>query len=121
MLVFDHDITVIVECCTNAHKTIIVLVVRKSLEEHQSAVDDMNEEEKGFEITVAKSLVEIQKLEAQKQSQQQLLAEHFKNTMAISDATFGNRTRRYHKKCKLTRHKQDEIYSFATIIGNKHL
>jgi len=40
-------------------------------------------------MSVAKSLVEIQKLEAQKQSQQQLLAEHFKNTMAISDATFG--------------------------------
>jgi hypothetical protein len=59
------------------------------LEAHKSAVDGMDEEEKGFEMSVAKSLVEIQKLEAQKQSQQQLLAEHFKNTMAISDATFG--------------------------------
>ena len=49
----------------------------------------MDEEEKGFELAVAKSLVEIQKLEAQKQSQQQLLAEHFKNTMAITDADFG--------------------------------
>lgn len=63
-------------------------VSRKSLEEHQSNVDDMDEEEKGFELAVAKSLVEIQKLEAQKQSQQQLLAEHFKNTMAITDANF---------------------------------
>ena len=52
-------------------------------------MDDMDEEEKGFELAVAKSLVEIQKLEAQKQSQQQLLAEHFKNTMAITDADFG--------------------------------
>ena len=52
-------------------------------------MDDMDEEEKGFELAVAKSLVEIQKLEAQKQSQQQLLAEHFKNTMAITDANFG--------------------------------
>ena len=59
------------------------------MEAHQSAVDGMDEDEKGFEMSVAKSLVEIQKLEAQKQSQQQLLAEHFKNTMAISDATFG--------------------------------
>ena len=62
---------------------------RKSLEEQQSAVENMDEEEKGLEMAMAKSLVEIQKLEAQKQSQQQLLAEHFKNTMAVSDATFG--------------------------------
>ena len=59
------------------------------MEEHQSAVENMDEEEKGLEMAMAKSLVEIQKLEAQKQSQQQLLAEHFKNTMAVSDATFG--------------------------------
>jgi hypothetical protein len=58
-------------------------------------VDDMDEEEKGFELAVAKSLVEIQKLEAQKQSQQQLLAEHFKNTMAITDANFGKLYFRY--------------------------
>ena len=67
----------------------LVHFFRKSLEEHQSNVDGMDDEEKGFEMSVAKSLVEIQKLEAQKQSQQQLLAEHFKNTMAITDADFG--------------------------------
>ena len=59
------------------------------MEDHQSGAESLDEEEKGLEMAMAKSLVEIQKLEAQKQSQQQLLAEHFKNTMAISDATFG--------------------------------
>jgi hypothetical protein len=32
------------------------------MEEHQSSADDMGEEEKGFEMAIAKSLVEIQKL-----------------------------------------------------------
>ena len=36
-------------------------------------MESMDEEEKGLEMAMAKSLVEIQKLEAQKQSQQQLL------------------------------------------------
>ena len=74
---------------------------RKSLEEHQSAVESMDEEEKGLEMAMAKSLVEIQKLEAQKQSQQQLLAEHVKNTMAISDATFGELLKRSERQLSL--------------------
>jgi len=77
------------------------------MEEHQSSTTDMGIEEKGLEMAIANSLVEIQKLvsetlisvgsvsfsfvnikltqEAQKQNQQLLLAEHFKNTLAIME------------------------------------
>ena len=62
---------------------------RKSLAEHKAAVKAMDKEKKDLEETVAKSSSEQHRLETQRNNQQALLAEHFKNKVSISNPAVG--------------------------------
>ena len=62
---------------------------RKSLAEHKANMAKMDKEKKELEEAVAKSNDDQRRLEAQKQNQQMLLAEHFKNKVSISDPSKG--------------------------------
>ena len=69
-----------------AHNVIEILRLnRKSLEEHQANKD------KGDELgeEMAKSNTDQQRLEALRQNQQDILAEHFKSKVSISDPSVG--------------------------------
>jgi hypothetical protein len=61
------------------------------LEEHEAAAATMDKERKALEESLAKSLEEKRRLEAQRGEQHQLLAEHFKNKVSIEDPSTGKR------------------------------
>lgn len=60
-------------------------VVRKSMAEHHAMASVMDKEKRELEMAMARSMIDQQRLQAQKQTQQDILAEHFKNKVSISD------------------------------------
>ena len=62
---------------------------RKSLAEHEAERESLDKERQELEEAMAKSEAEHQRLTAQKDSQQALLAEHFKSKVSISDPSVG--------------------------------
>lgn len=66
----------------------IYYAYRKSLLEHQAVASQMNKEKQEMEMAIARSMVDQQRLEVEKKSQEELMEQQMKK-LAMSPATPG--------------------------------
>ena len=60
---------------------------RKSLEEHQAASSDMNKEKRDIELAIARSMIDHQRLEGEKKSQEELMEQQMKKLTTNSSSS----------------------------------
>ena len=73
----------------NISSSITVFILRKSLAEHQAMSSEMDKEKREMELAIARSVVDHQRLEIEKKSQEDLMEQQMKK-LSMSSPTPGN-------------------------------